>query len=68
MVPVEHFKSSRKVVAPPGHEDFDYESEMFNVRISCRWRPTIVKKLLDDIKQWASKPAAAPTLVLIGEA
>ena len=69
MVPVQHFESSSKVVGlSPYHADIDYQSEMFNIRISCRWRPTINQNLIDEIEQWTVTPAAIPTFLLIGEA
>jgi hypothetical protein len=69
MVPVQHFESSSKVVGlSPYHADIDYQSEMFNVRISFRWRPTINQNLIDEIEQWTATPAAIPTFLLIGEA
>ena len=68
MVPVQHFKSSSKVVGiSKHHRDADYQSEMFNVRISCRWRPIINQNLINELEQWAASPAAAPTLLLIGK-
>ena len=68
MVPVEDFESRRKVVGrSPHHEDMDYQSEMLNVRISCRWRPIFNQNLINELEQWTSQPAA-PTLLLLGEA
>ena len=68
MVPDELFESNRKVVGlSPHHEDIDYQSQMLNVRISCRWRPIIDQQLLDELEKWTAPPAAAPTFFLIGK-
>ena len=50
------------------HRDIDVESDLFNVKISFRWRPVIDHDVFDMFLDWTTAPFNnAPDFLLIGE-